>query len=357
MLLVIFGAGASYDSIPALPPPRQSVTAMLRRGQEPGREEFRPPLASQLFAGTRLTERLQRSIPTLLDIVDQLARPREGETIEDVLQRLLAEAATYPRRYRQLMAARLYIRELLYTCEEQWNTNDPLATNHIALLDHIEQWRGGSGPHPALVTFNYDRLIESAMRYRGIGINSIAEYHAPGQPTLLKLHGSVDWVRPLREKQSDVILSRGPAAEYLVRTADAQPELGEIEILDGLSLVSKSGHVCAPAIALPYRGKDFECPPTHLSVLEELLPRVRAVLAIGWSAAEEHFLTKLRDALPFTAVFMTANGSDEWSRDTCARLQGAGVKIHPNGWQPFAGGFSSLVRSPELTKLLRYALR
>jgi hypothetical protein len=52
MLLVVFGAGASYDSVLQLPPPPPEwiTTTSTRRVQQYGvHEEFRHPLANQLF--------------------------------------------------------------------------------------------------------------------------------------------------------------------------------------------------------------------------------------------------------------------------------------------------------------------
>src|ERR1700730_1073691 len=54
MLLVIFGAGASYDSVLPLPPPSPPTTSQSNYGflssiERGPHEDSRPPLANQLF--------------------------------------------------------------------------------------------------------------------------------------------------------------------------------------------------------------------------------------------------------------------------------------------------------------------
>src|SRR5829696_3559817 len=108
MLLVIVGAGASYDSVSTFPPDSSHHTYFSLR------EDDRLPLANQLFAfGSR--EEFARdaaSFPQCRPIIPSLENSEGGIAVEGVLQWLQDEADEYPERHRQLAA----IRFSLYKC-------------------------------------------------------------------------------------------------------------------------------------------------------------------------------------------------------------------------------------------------
>ncbi len=102
MLLVVFGAGTSYDSDPDHRPfdnPNNLPAERL-----PVLEHNRPPLANRLFDNR----------PQFLSAMDQFQEckpliPRlrkSGVAVEQELARLQAEAGAYPERHRQLAAIR-----------------------------------------------------------------------------------------------------------------------------------------------------------------------------------------------------------------------------------------------------------
>src|SRR5882724_6039061 len=104
MLMVIFGAGASFDSSPYFAP-----------GSNVG---LRPPLANDLF-GERYFLQYQSIFPDCIPVVPHLM-PRNGASIEDALQRLRNGAATDPRRHTQLASIRYYLRQLFDSLVPQW---------------------------------------------------------------------------------------------------------------------------------------------------------------------------------------------------------------------------------------------
>src|SRR5205814_9406567 len=75
MLLVIFGAGASYDSAP-----------FLRRILESRDPYERPPLAHELFMPRPKFLEAIRSFPPLSEIVPYLIGPPADGTTESILQ-------------------------------------------------------------------------------------------------------------------------------------------------------------------------------------------------------------------------------------------------------------------------------
>lgn len=115
MILVVFGAGASYDSLPLRP--------LGRTGYPEDREKWRPPLADGLFASHLHYEEIQRQLPELHPLVGQLHHRPRNESVEAVLQRLAADAA--PKRRRTLLAARYYLQRLIVACETNRNLMHP----------------------------------------------------------------------------------------------------------------------------------------------------------------------------------------------------------------------------------------
>ena len=96
VLLVIFGAGASYDSSPDRLPPEPPFG-----GDDPSR----PPLANDLFVDKDLYRQFRNAFPQFLDVIGELL-PRGGWSIENALQQLDAEASKNSRRKQQLAAIR-----------------------------------------------------------------------------------------------------------------------------------------------------------------------------------------------------------------------------------------------------------
>ena len=93
MLLVILGAGASYDSVPSRPAPNDAHYNDLPN---------RPPLADQLFADRQYFGRVMTKYQECLDIAPRLRHLRGGASIESVLQLYQSEAIEYPERIQQL---------------------------------------------------------------------------------------------------------------------------------------------------------------------------------------------------------------------------------------------------------------
>ncbi|QJR35226.1 SIR2 family protein [Gemmatimonas groenlandica] len=304
MLLIIAGAGASLDSVPFTPPHTESAGYQL-------------PLADQLFGVSQAFLDIQTKYPALKQISTRLHFRSNGKTVEDVLAEMQEEAKHNPARHRQLVAVRYYLQELIDTCEQRWYRGHSLPTNMIALLDQIENARlkHGGGAHPCFITFNYDRIIENALSNRGHTFNNISDYTAANRPALLKLHGSVDWVRPVTGlKRPPRDNSRNEVAERMGEEFhEIVPEqVGEIKIIRSISSTTSEEGIHLPAIAIPTKGKSFECPESHVEELRKILPEVRCILTIGWRAQEDHFLVELRRLAtkPIVGICVGANGHD-----------------------------------------------
>src|SRR2546429_7337439 len=111
MLMVILGAGASFDSLPA----------QARTGPGAAFPHFpeRPPLADELFDNRPNFGEAMYKFRYCQRIVPMLQR-RYGKSLEQRLQELADEATDYSARAQQLMSIRYYIQYILWNSEDGW---------------------------------------------------------------------------------------------------------------------------------------------------------------------------------------------------------------------------------------------
>ena len=334
MLMVVFGAGASYDSDPS------------RRPSDHPPLPNRPPLATELFQNRAPFAGAIQLYPRCQAVIPRLRHPR-NETVESVLQHMQDEAAEYPVRHRQLAAVRYYLQTILSQCAAHWLAEATGVTNYKTLLDQIERWRKRS-ECVGLVTFNYDTLLEAALPDVGLDFSGLADYVKHPHYKVIKLHGSVNWSREVETAPS---IPRPTPGELIESAADLK--ISERYVMTPSA--QAQAKVLFPAIAIPVESKStFECPPEHLEVLGDLLPKVTKLLVIGWRATEDHFLELLKEKLPRRLRVMVVAGSQTSAEEPIKRLR---AKLDPAGFdaayhRPF-GGFTEFILSSEVDGFLQ----
>lgn len=332
MLMVIVGAGASYDSLPSFPPAAHPIL------------DGRPPLANDLFADRPVLRESLSRFPACHPIVPYLRSLRSGASLESILGELRAEAVDHPARLSQLVAVRYYLHDMLSACEQQWEAAGRGITNYITLLDQIDRWRT-EDERVCLITFNYDRLLENALRANGfLNITDLSHYVLPDRSFhLIKLHGSVDW-----GLEVDTPLTYGPNSPVWTIVSELTARAGAIQVSSRFRRVTErpiavqSGTILFPAIALPLESKqEFMCPPEHLEALTTAIPEIDRILMIGWRGTENHFLRLLKEKGLRTKprLFFVA-GSHDAARETMQHLDSAGIQGENTF---FAGGFTEFV--------------
>src|SRR5262249_48295382 len=115
MLLVIFGAGASYDSVLHFPAPRplsgsQSNFSPTPPTVRPSYEDSRPTLANQLFYDRELFVQVMNIYEACKPVVNLL---RGNVQVEKQLAIFEEQAKNYPPRRSHLAAIRYYIHHML----------------------------------------------------------------------------------------------------------------------------------------------------------------------------------------------------------------------------------------------------
>lgn len=328
MLLVVIGAGASYDSCPAFPPIGEAA-----------KHEARPPLACNLF-DTR--EAFQASLERFYQcqpIVPHLRH--EGTNVEDKLRYYQADAQKHPKRHGQLAAVRFHLRTSLWALEEQWYKVHRGVTNYKTLLDHLERWNRETNQAVCIVTFNYDKMLENVFPSIGIKIQEMSDYIVHQSFKLIKLHGSVDWghiIEPgllFEGNREQMINEMIQKAEHL----PLSKEFVQLKHQNHVELPAGDGlkRGIYPAITVPTTEKQtFECPQQHQEALWSFAPHVTKIVTVGWKGGEQYFLKLLASYSQKVRSILTVTGEKD-ARDTENALRSVGIC---DSVTAFPGGFT-----------------
>lgn len=326
MLMVIFGAGASYDSCSSFPPeswPRHSVA------------RHRPPLAKELFL--QLSEFRQFSKLHGGRFQPLLPYLQEQENIEQILEEFRQKADRDLECRRQLWAIQYYIRDVIQNCQNHWIAHTHGASNYKTLLDQVREC-----PHVCFVTFNYDTLMEVALEGIDVPLNSIDHYVSHSQYSLIKLHGSINWQYWLPKAETSLLRNEQPNEQDLIRAA---PVIGERAIIEIQGVEPPQAKVerffFAPALAIPTASKHkFVCPEEHVRALKAIIPEVTKIVIVGWRAAEQNFVEMLANGLTKFVQIIASCGTLEAANETLNRLKAAGID---GDFQAMSGGFTNFV--------------
>ncbi|MDA2927090.1 SIR2 family protein [Acidobacteria bacterium AH-259-G07] len=346
MLMVIFGAGASYDSVPSRRPGSNI---------DPNESKYRLPLANELFDDRPHFVQAMTHFPKCQVIVPYLRKRTEGFSLEGELEKLRSEAERDPERHKQLAAVRFYLQFMLWECEDQWKRVAKGITNYKTLLDQLRH-RRKPREQIFLVTFNYDTLLEAALPTVGVEIRGVPDYIANDHYKAFKLHGSVNWTREVEtliinlSKLSGIQVSN----QLIDRAADLKighkyhwlkdHPIPKLQTLD-------QDIALFPALAIPVESKvDYECPPEHLDCLLQCIPHVTKLLVIGWRAAEKDFCQLLSSNLQQDVSVLTVAGTSGGADQVIENLQKAGIS---GQFHPTTKGFTEFVENREGDEFLR----
>jgi hypothetical protein len=303
-LLVIIGAGASYDSADG--------GALYEDGNRFPAGILPPPLAVNLVSFH--FDHISQQFPPAQAIIDKLRRriAQDGTTsLETELAQLADDGS--PERRAQMMAFRFYLQRVVEQTAAKWLEGTYGYTRYVTLFDEIAEWQREAQGRVNVVTFNYDTLIEAALERTVPGwtfSGDLQSYVSRNDFRLFKLHGSTDWSRVFSTDnvQLDPLVQRLYGSSSL-QSASGHPVLplamelaAQAVSVSGRSIESTSvtptfagrPELLVPALAVPIAGKmDFECPDEHIKVLTERLPQITHVLIIGWRGAEQHAIELL----------------------------------------------------------------
>ena len=337
MLTVIFGAGASHGSAPpdgipagATPPPLTSQLVSSAYGD----------VASQFPASRPAILRLQRAL-----------RDRPGTLIEAEMSALVEESAARPEVARHLVALRYYLSEVIEREAGAWSKALNGFTAYGELLDRLGVWRSSADEPVAIVTFNYDVLLdESAVAQAGDWqLDTFGSYTERSDWPLYKLHGSTNWSRVVSAQLPG---GNSDPANVIASLSDHAIEGGRLELRRWRSgAPDEFFEAAAPGIAVPTDLKrSFCCPDPHVEALERDLRVTDRLLVVGWRASEPHALELIRQT-PIRQIAVCDVNADA-AHHVAAALGEADVS--GQFWAPLEyRGFTDMLRTDWLESWLR----
>jgi hypothetical protein len=351
MLLVIVGAGASYDSVPP---------AMGAAPWNWASEDWMPPLTKDLFADKAVFRDVLKLLPSAAPAIDRVLSGLESErsSVEQELQKLVDEAADGdPHLPRQLLEVSYYLQAVLWNCSTEWSSRRGGMTNYVTLVDALERWRHRHETKIAYVTFNYDTLLETALaRVTGETLAGQAAYEkTPDYDrtdwAVFKVHGSIDWARIIRAPTAE--------AQGATHPWELSPYARTMEVTDDFVVLRSAWQMgvdqrlVVPAIAIPAAGKSgFVMPAAHQEQLRSSLSETTHILDIGWRGVDSDFrdciranVVSVNPNVPVEIVVSSASGIAEVETN----LRAAGLSGVISG-RPV--GFTGFVRGPYLEEFI-----
>jgi hypothetical protein len=262
VLMVVFGAGASYDSLAEYPPLSFNTFQQLTMPHFHN-EPRRPPLAAQLFQHERFSDFFAK-YPECLSLFPQLDRIARTGGLEQRLAELVGDSQDDAVVRQQMIALRHYIRDVIAWSVSEWEAITRGATNYAELLGRIDYWRRRTSPNQqvALVTFNYDVMLDQSavttLPYLRSGFRGMGDYVTGDAYKLLKVHGSTDWLRLVpgfRRRQDNSYVD---VLEY-VRTNQIRPE-GQIVTNRRRRRWAIVRQTCQPSPYPSKRSRHLKCP-------------------------------------------------------------------------------------------------
>jgi hypothetical protein len=342
MLIVVFGAGATFDSDPARP------VDPTKKPDWPGR----PPVARHLFDVTNLTAReaatlFSRARATMLAADREIAA---GANVEELLQALQDEADSHEPARAAMLAIRFYLQRICHEIPSAWSRDCAGGTNYVAMLDELARFSSRVGEGLCLITFNYDLLLDQACHaVFGLRLDSMASYHQRADLHLFKPHGAVNWAQLARWQASRIGDGKDPARIAMCDdAANVNPVPGEFEVRAPTATVQSSGpgnewRTYIPAIAIPVERKPALVMPTeHVDSMKADLAQASGLVSVGWRAREDHFLRLLADQLPSRRLPLFVVAEQPQSvEETLENLRWTGRFDRFDG---HTGGFTSFVQ-------------
>ena len=327
-LAVLLGAGASHDLIGA-------ATATVI-------DDYRPPLTAEIFGcGPDFT--MRESFQAILETYQGARRlaatigisVKGGQSLEAVLQGL--QDSCDPNTKRHFWDIPRYLQHLFGAISDKYTTEPVNYTHlvHAVLTSELEQ--------VAFVTTNYDLFLESALTsVTETKFDSLATYVPNSKWMLVKLHGSVNWARAIRQRtmRGDVVL------DYEFS--------GEVEFLHHFSRIEDRQY---PAVVVPVDGKyGFICPRGHVTAVKSVLASCDNFLIIGMSGKDQDLLDLLQECIT-TCTRLAVVGGEDASSVLQSFQKGVNKFIvgTPQTAPPviFTDGFSRFLQSGMLDRFLK----
>lgn len=319
-LVVVIGAGASFGCAP------DGVA------QNPS---ARPPLVSDLFAaapGLVSTQVLERYELASLAAAELSSRTGSVAVEELIRERYRDSPYELDRRIFNNLAP--YLQELLYRVGAEF-TRHP--RHYQALAAGLLRL-----PDVTFVTLNYDLIFDRVLAVADTRPTTLDWYVDDERPwALIKLHGSVNWWKPIPAGLDRTAFYDPPARLDLggeIASSDVRAAtLSHLRGFEGpIEGPFKPGSLRYPILSVPQGANDeLACPPGHVEYLRAKLrqPEQVHLLFIGYSGHDREVMKLLAEPQDAFASLRVIDRDEATSRTILTRLKEEhGLTAGLTGW-------------------------
>lgn len=280
-LTVILGAGAAVDVV------------NFQSNQQVRNSDFRPPTTANLFHTQRDWEDEYLKFPAVASVIEELRHSvptnRTSLDVENFLKSLKESKNLH--RNAQFREFPLYLQHFFTAVSERYCRKP---SNYMTLISKIYDLDLNK---VVFVTTNYDLLFDQALHHHpaiksfSISDPNMDKYISNQRWAYIKLHGSVDWGKRIKE---NMVKNRSNTLAGLI---DNVRQLGETlenalesEIIRNDRFNQETKELIYPAISVPIGESKLNCPDKHIQILKDHLNKCHHFLIIGFSGYDEDIL-------------------------------------------------------------------
>lgn len=339
-LTVILGAGASVDVVNTTSDQIHDLS-------------FRPPITNTLFNSHPKWADEYNKFPAVLSILDEfrniLSVPNSSIGVEDLLRTL--KESSKPHRRKQFYQMPLYLQHYFHAISTRYCKSP---TNYLTLMNKIFDIDLGK---VLFLTTNYDLLLDQALEKHpetnfSQKSTNLSKYISQSKWAYVKLHGSVNWGRSLKQEH---IRNRGNSLPALLdniyQLGDKLGDALESEINIDSSYWSEGERgLIYPAISVPIGADEnkINCPQDHIDVLNSHLDECQHFLVVGFSGFDEDILEFLNNKQGGFANVLFVSKSEAGAistRDRFMAYKELGSKLQAHAEIYDGNGFDEFIRS------------
>lgn len=333
MLLIIFGAGASFDHD-------------IRVRQTSSRIPLTNGLIDEGLGYVQVAKTNWPGAVPIINHLNELKRKNTNFNLEDALYSEFQRNKDAVKA--QLISFKYYLHDIIRNSEYAVRQANQGNTNYTKLLQNLQRRGTDDKKGISLVSFNYDTLIETACTqlYPTWEFIKFDDYiEGNDKLRLFKPHGSLSWNKIYQPQ------IHNPDTVSIIKIMQDTSRSGYFSQGEQIvnyyyehnSKVQGSNSVTEPIIALPYKEKtSFVFPPEHMRELLREINNITHILTIGWRGEEVHFQKEVLSAVPSEnqlKVLNINNGGNSISQNL-TRVLGARIKYMAN----YGHGFSSCLK-------------
>lgn len=336
-LTVILGAGASLDVVN----PASNQVKDLK---------YRPPITANLFDTHRDWEDQYADFPAVVSVIQELRDSMSGKhtsvDVENFLKWL--KDSPNPNRNAQFREFPLYLQRYFTAVSNQYCR---MPSNYMTLINKIFDLPLAK---VVFVTTNYDLLFDKALYHNPATNFSISDanmnkYISEEKWAYIKLHGSIDWGRPIKEEK---IKNKGNALKTLIDNVsrlgkDLENSL-EPEIVRDMTFDQQNRELIYPAISVPVGQSKLNCLDAHVLVFKNHLNNCQHFLIIGFSGYDQDILDLLDQKTGGFGKVLFVSGTETSANEAREKFMvhntlGQKMQMHAEIYK--GNGFDEFIRS------------